>query len=283
MNMTAKPESIKSPILRYHGGKWRIAPWVISHFPPHKVYVEPFGGSAAVLIQKERAITEIYNDLDAELFNLFKVMRDEAQARELYYLLKWTPHSRKEYDAAFETSDDPVEQARRSLVKVWFGMHTKGLKEKSGFDTRVNNDGYCGRVNSFVKISDLLELYRERLTGVILECVDALKLLDRHDSINTLTYLDPPYVPDTRSGKLYRYEMTNDDHRALAEKNRKSKGMIIISGYPSDLYDQELYSDWVRVDRKAHTDGGHERIEALWLNPQAWAALEATKAQGVLI
>ena len=281
--MTAKPEPIKSPILRYHGGKWRIAPWVISHFPPHKVYVEPFGGSAAVLIQKERAITEIYNDLDAELFNLFKVMRDEAQAMELYHLLKWTPHSRLEYDAAFEVSDDPVEQARRSLVKVWFGMHTKGLKEKSGFDTRVNRDGYCGRVNSFVKVPDLLELYKERLTGVILECVDALKLLDRHDSINTLTYLDPPYVSDTRSGKLYRYEMTDDDHRALAKKSRKSKGMIIISGYPSDLYDQELYSDWVRVDRKAHTDGGHERTEALWINPQAWAAVEATKAQGVLI
>ena len=281
--MTAKPEPIKSPILRYHGSKWRIAPWVISHFPPHKVYVEPFGGSAAVLIQKERAITEIYNDLDAELFNLFKVVRDEAQARELYYLLKWTPHSRLEYDAAFEVSDDPVEQARRSLVKVWFGMHTKGLKEKSGFDTRVNKDGYCGRVNSFVKVPDLLELYKERLTGVILECVDALKLLDRHDSINTLTYLDPPYVSDTRSGKLYRHEMTNDDHRALAEKSRKLKGMIIISGYPSDLYDQELYSDWVRVDRKAHTDGVHERTEALWINPRAWAALEATKAQGVLI
>ena len=281
--MTAKPKPIKSPILRYHGSKWRIAPWVISHFPPHKVYVEPFGGSAAVLIQKERAITEIYNDLDAELFNLFKVMRDEAQARELYYLLKWTPHSRLEYDAAFEASDDPVEQARRSLVKVWFGMHTKGLKEKSGFDTRVNNDGYCGRINSFVKISDLLELYKERLTGVVLECVDALKLLDRHDASHILTYLDPPYVPDTRSGKLYRYEMTNDDHRALADKNRKLKGMIIISGYPSDLYDRELYSDWVRVDRKAHTDGGHERTEALWINPQAWAALEAIKAQGVLI
>lgn len=281
--MSCETKTIERPIMRYHGAKWRLAPWVIEHFPPHKVYVEPFGGSAAVLLRKDRAKTEIYNDLDDELFNLFKVMRDSEQSKQLQYLLQWTPYSRQEYDAAFEKTDNPVERARRTLIKTWFGMHTKGLKHKSGFDTRVNSDGYCARTNSFIKVADLIEAFRERLSSVILECVDALDLIDRAFSSTTLTYLDPPYVSNTRSGKLYRHEMTDNDHRSLSEICHRSKGMIIISGYPSELYDEELYKDWVRVDRGSYTDGGHARTEVMWLNPQAWESLQATKAQGVLI
>ena len=270
---------IDRAILRYHGSKWRLAPWVVSPFPPHKVYIEPFGGSAAVLIQKEQAKTEIYNDLDDELYNLFKVMRDDEQGERLKLLLQWTPYSRKEYDLAFEETSEPVERARRTLVKAWLGMYTKGLKDRSGFDTRVNSDGFCGRVNSFNKVPGLLELYRERLSGVVMECIDAFDLIGRADSHHTLTYLDPPYVPSTRSGKLFRHEMNEDDHRALAGKARAVEGMVIISGYPSDLYDRELYSDWVRVEKGSRTDGGHQRTEVLWLNLAARDALQAVKSQ----
>lgn len=257
------------PILRYHGGKWRIAPWIIEFFPDHKVYVEPFGGGASVLLSKERSNAEIYNELDGELCNLFRVIRDPEQSKQLRAGLVFTPYARKEYDSAFEPSDCPVEQARRTLIKAWFGMFSKGLLQRSGFDMRVNGDGFCSRVGTFVKLPELIDVYRERLTGVVIETIDALKLIPRVDAAHTLFYVDPPYTLDSRSGSYYRHEMTDDDHRSLAEVLHGCKGMVLISGYRSSLY-EELYHDWHCQECGAYTDGTHARTEVLWINPAAW-------------
>src|SRR6266576_1049473 len=103
---------VERPILRYHGGKFVLAPWIISHFPEHRVYVEPYGGAASVLLRKERSYAEVYNDLDSEIVNLFRVARDNG--KELIRVLALTPFAREEYQAAWEATDDPLEQARRT-------------------------------------------------------------------------------------------------------------------------------------------------------------------------
>src|SRR5690606_17939073 len=101
--------------------KWRLAPWIISHFPPHQVYVEPFGGAASVLMQKHRVYAEVYNDLDGEVVNVFRVLRDPDTAARLERALRFTAFARDEYESAYEPCDDPVEQARRTIVKGAMG------------------------------------------------------------------------------------------------------------------------------------------------------------------
>lgn len=276
MSLQQHPPIVR-PIIRYHGAKWRIAPWVLEHFPAHRVYVEPFGGGASLLLQKERAITEIYNDMDNELVNLFRVLRDPEQAARLRQALTFTLYARDEYDAAYAPSPCPVEQARRTLIKTWLGAHSKGLMNKSGFDTRTNKDGYCSRVNTFVKLPELIEDFQKRLKGVVIENTDALRLIPRMDAAHTLFYVDPPYVPEGRSGKYYQHEMTEAGHRELAALLCAAKGMVVISGYPGSLYDKELYADWHREECEALTDGAHARTEVLWLNEAAARGLRIAK------
>jgi len=131
----------KRPLLRYHGGKWLLAPWIISNFPAHRVYVEAFGGAGSVLLRKERAYGEIYNDLDNEIVNLFRVGR--ARGDELRRALELTPFSRVEYRLSFEVSDDPVEQARRTVTRSLMGFGSNALCRlvKSGFRANSNRSG----------------------------------------------------------------------------------------------------------------------------------------------
>lgn len=116
------------PVLRYHGGKWLLAPWIASHFPAHDVYVEPYGGGASVLMRKARSRAEVYNDLDEDVVNVFRVLRDEGQAERLREVLALTPYSRTEWKESFSTSDDPVERARRTFVRLYFSFATTSAR-----------------------------------------------------------------------------------------------------------------------------------------------------------
>ncbi|ASM76453.1 Site-specific DNA-methyltransferase [Vitreoscilla filiformis] len=103
---TTKPASLaadgpKRAVLRYFGGKWAIAPWVLRHLPPHRIYVEPFGGAASVLMRKTRSEIEVYNDLDSEIVSLFRVIQDPMQCAALMRKLRRTPYARAEFDQAF--------------------------------------------------------------------------------------------------------------------------------------------------------------------------------------
>lgn len=122
-------------VFRYLGGKTRIAPWIISHFPKHDCYGEPFGGSASVLMAKPQSPVEAYNELNGECVNYFRVLRNPEHAAELQRLLELTPYAQEEYNAAFEPSDDPVEQARRTFIKGFIGMGATTLSNdvKSGY------------------------------------------------------------------------------------------------------------------------------------------------------
>jgi DNA adenine methylase len=265
----------KRPALRYHGGKWKLAPWIISHFPQHRVYTETYGGGASVLLRKPRCYAEIYNDLDGEIVNVFRVLRDPAQARELERLITLTPYARTEFETSNLASGDPIEQARRTIFRSFAG-HGSTLTGKHGTGFRV----YCGDhrrgatpAGEWKGYADHVATLAQRMAGVYIEQRPALDVLTEYDGTKVLHYVDPPYVVDTRgernAGKAYRHEMTDDDHRAMAAILHSLKGFVILSGYACDLYDQELFADWHRVERRALADRSLERTEVLWLNPRA--------------
>ena len=272
---TIKPSR---PVLRYHGGKWRLAEWIISQFPPHQIYVEPYAGAASVLMRKPRVAGEMISDLDGEIVNLFRVLRDPMQSRELERLVRLTPYARSEYEAAYLPAGDPIEQARRTLLKSGAGFGSDAITAQqywiSGFRDSLTR-GKTVPASDWGNYPKQIEAFTERLRGVVIENRPAADVIRKHDTADTLFYCDPPYAHSTRAGHQkrvhsYRFEMTDDEHRELAALLRQVKGMVVLSGYACPLYD-ELFGDWRRVERAAHADGAGERTECLWLNPLAVA------------
>lgn len=265
------------PILRYHGGKFRLAQWILSFFPEHRIYVEPFGGAASVLLQKPRTYMDVYNDLDGDVVNLFKVTRDLGE--KLVAAIEMTPFSRDEFKTAYEKSTDPVERARRLVVRSFMGHGSNSHNRPTGFrrHSRQSGTSPCHDWRNYPPA--LLEIV-ERLQGVVIENIDASTLIQQQDSEETLFYLDPPYVLSTRDkGTDYNFEMNDQDHFELANLVNSLKGMVVLSGYPCDLYDKVLYKDWYRSERIAMADGARERTEVIWLNAAAQNALEAESRQ----
>lgn len=249
--------------LRYYGGKNRSVNWITSYFPPHYTYVEPYGGSAAVLLQKEPSYFEVYNDLDSNVVTLFRVLRERES--ELIRAIELTPWSREELQIAYEgpgpATDDELEIARRFYVRCWqsFG-HLHG-----GWRYQHSDNGYS-IVEQWNRTKHLYQV-AARLKKVQIEKDEALKIIDRFDTPQTLFYLDPPYVHDTRYQKNgYLHEMTDEQHHQLAAKLHGIEGTAIISGYRGQLYD-ELYRDWVSFEKTARTNNNTPRIETLWLSP----------------
>jgi DNA adenine methylase len=273
------------PVLRYHGGKWRLAPWIISHFPPHRVYVEPFGGAASVLLRKPRARGEVYNDLWDRVVDLFRVLRDECLALELESRLRLTPFARSEFKAAtpeaFDT-DDIVERARMTIVRAYQGHGSNAPNERMSTGFRSNSmRSNTTPANEWAGYPDCLPDFVERMRGVIIESRPAADVMHGFDGPDTLHYVDPPYLPETRSPgnpyckkHMYAHEMSVADHRALAKTLKSLEGMVVLSGYPSPLYDK-LYAKWHRVEISARADGALDRTEVLWINPAAWNAKRA--------
>lgn len=262
------------PLLRYHGGKWKLAPWIISHMSDHKTYVEPFGGGASVLIRKPRAHAEIYNDLDGDIVNLFQCARDHGQ--ELQQLLRLTPFARSEFDISYDETEDPMERARRMIVRSFQGFGSAAASgERTGFRASSSRSGTSPAMD-WRNHADALDAIVDRLQGVVIENRDALAVMAHHDRPSTLHYVDPPYVHSTRStkvrhnetGKCYRHELSDEQHHDLALFLRTLQGKVIVSGYPCNLY-AEIFGDWHCVERHAHADGARDRVECLWLNAAA--------------
>ena len=118
-------DKVSRSVLRYFGGKWAIAPWIIEHMPAHRVYVEPFGGAASVLLRKPRSKIEVYNDLDDEIVGIFQLLQDPAQCARLIRMLARTPYSRREFEMAFKPSTDPVIRAKRAIVRAFMAYHPR--------------------------------------------------------------------------------------------------------------------------------------------------------------
>lgn len=280
-------ESPTRPVLRYHGGKWKLAPWILQHLPPHRVYVEPYGGAASILLRKPRAYGEVYNEIDGDVVNLFRVLRDEASAAELKRRLELTPFAREEFESSYQPANDNIDQARLLVVRAFMGFGSNGhcIRRKTGFRANSNRSGTVP-AHDWANYPDALKGITERIRGVVIENRDAIEVMLQHDGADTLHYVDPPYVHSTRAMKNpydlayggYAKEMNDGEHEHLLSVLMELRGMVVLSGYPSPLYDETLAA-WHRVETAAHADGARPRQEVLWLNAQAADALEASREQ----
>lgn len=272
--------NITAPVLRYHGGKFRLASWVLEHFPAHKCYVEPFGGAAGVLIQKQRSYAEVYNDLDGDIVNLFRVLQDESTSRRLVELLTLTPYAREEFELAWQPIDDPVERARRIIVRAQMGFGSAGAsKGRTGF--RIDTARAYGTAQHlWQRYPEHLATVCQRLAGVLIENRPAIEVMKAHDAPDTLHYADPPYMHATRvagseKGRYYRHELSDQEHGELLSALKGLQGMVVISGYPSELYKAEL-AGWTMNTTSARISagrGGATRCECVWLNEACMKAL----------
>lgn len=276
---------VTRPIVRWLGGKWRLAPWIIEHFPKHRVYVEPFGGGGSVLLRKERVHAEVWNDLDGEIVNVFRVLRDDATAARLLRQLRLTPFAREEFDAAYAVVEEPVERARRFIVLAYMGFGCNAhARVPTGFRSNSARSGTTP-AGDWANYPGALRAAVERLTGVVVENRDAREVMAQHDAPGTLHYVDPPYIHSTRGDgtpydvayRGYSVELSDEDHRGLLHFLRDIEGYVVLSGYPHPIYDEAL-PDWQRVERKAYADGARARTEVLWINPRAARDLQPTLA-----
>jgi DNA adenine methylase len=257
-------------VLKYPGAKWVLADWVISHFPPTNHYVEPYFGSGAVLLSKTPSPHEVVNDLNGEVVNLFRMIRDRGA--ELAARVEMTPWAREEYTAYGEdsASADPIEQARMFLVRCW-QAHGSRIGNRSGWK-HSGNSLVCP-VRLWQQVPARILAVVERLRCVEIECLPALTITGRYSTPDTLIYADPPYPYQARSDrargrKMYRHELTNADHLALLDALDAHPGPVVLSGYHCPLYDNRL-PHWHTVERRAQAEKANVRIEVLWLNDKA--------------
>ena len=263
------------PAIRYFGSKWRLSEWIISFFPAHRVYVEPYGGSAAILLRKPISDVEVYNELDSEVVNFFQVLRDINLAQELKRLAILTPFSIGELlEAKPLDCDSPVERARKLLVRSYMGFSgSEFMYRKNGRNgfRHVGFDAGTDAAKLWASWTDRVEVLTARLRGVSIERMDAIKLISRYDRHDTLFYIDPPYVHSTRNiapgidEMMYLHGMTDNDHESLSIVLHQVQGFVILSGYSCELYNR-LYSGWELHQIESTTNKNAKKVESIWIN-----------------
>lgn len=267
----------------WYGGKYSHLDWILPLLPNTTHYCEPFGGSAAVLINREPAPVETYNDIDGELVNFFRVLRAEKET--LIEAIGLTPFSREEFELAISGPAEGIsdlERARRFYVRarqVRTGLAQKASSGRWANCLLTSRAGMAGAVSRWLGAVEELPYIAQRLLRVQIEHAPAIEVIQRYDSADTLFYCDPPYPHDSRTDhNAYAYEMTDDQHRELAEVLHGVKGRVVLSGYQSLLM-QELYGDWRSiegVERLVHSVK-MPRTEVVWMNydtegESAWRA-----------
>ncbi len=256
----------------WYGGKYSHLDWLLPLLPQTQHYCEPFGGSAAVLINREPSPVETYNDLDGELVNFFRVLREQKDA--LIEAIGLTPFARSEFELAIQQSSETLtelERARRFYVRarqVRTGLAQTASSGRWAHCVLTSRAGMAGAVSRWLGSIEDLPAIAQRLLRVQIENAPAVEVIQRYDSEETLFYCDPPYVHNTRGdSKAYRYEMSNDQHRELATALHDVKGKVAVSGYQCDLMD-ELYENWTRTIAPSRTihSTKQQRQEILWTN-----------------
>lgn len=254
-------------VLKYPGAKWSLKEWIISHFPHHHSYLEPFFGSGAVLFNKPRSNIETVNDLDGDVVNLFECIRKDPEklGRMVYY----TPYSRQVYETTFsaETPAGHFERAAWFLIKCNQGHGFRTNEILVGWKNDVQGRERAYAAKNWTELPEVISQAAERLRGVQIECRTAVEVIARFNAENVLIYCDPPYVLSARSGgkRQYKHEMTDEDHLKLLDVLKSHRGPVLISGYPSELYGREL-RDWYRETTTATDQLSRRRQEVLWMN-----------------
>ncbi len=268
---------MNAPPICYFGGKTILAPRIVRLLPRHDHYVEPFCGSLAVLLAKPPSVMETVNDLDGDLMTFWRVLRDNPD--ELARACALTPHSRAEHQAAYNrTACDDLERSRRLWVTLTQGRG--GIPRRSGWRHYVKPSGNTSMPAYLTSYIDRMATVAERLQAVSLECLPALELIATYGrEPDVLLYVDPPYLGSSRSSagdprngtNRYIHEMLNeDDHRELAAALTDCRAAVVLSGYPSALYDH-LYDGWYRAEFTTGTGQSARgewstRTEVLWSN-----------------
>lgn len=264
-------------VCKVPGSKWTHAEWIVSHYVRRPVYLEGFFGSGAPLFAKPRSPTEIVNDLDDRVIALFRCLRDRPE--DLARVVGLTPYARTEWRECRGDADvaDELERARRFLVEGW-QSHGARTGSRSGWRRDGKDNGRRGRsfAQEWADLPARIMVAAERLRGVHIEHRPALQLLRTYRGPEVLVYLDPPYPAETSQGTrdvLYRHEMLAvDEHAELLAEAMLHPGPLLLSSYRNDLYDRVLLAaGWAVAERAARGEHGVERVEALYLNPVAWA------------
>lgn len=314
MNKNERPNR---PIIKYHGGKWRLGKWIVPILEEiqHDLYCEPFGGSAAVLLQKERSLMEVWNDMSWDLHNFFTVLREAPE--QLVWAIQNTPYSYSEwqyassigaYFAKLENSDETgsprkikvhgtsrgvfdhinnLERARLFYIRCQMSIMGEGVINAGFRRQKMYSRGISGKSSmkpaslSFMETEHIWQTV-DRLRGVVLENAPASDIISLYDKPETLFYVDPPYLGTTRARRVaYHHELVSKaDHIDLLVLLETLNSMVVLSGYPSELYKTHLErKGWRRLDHQARINGAGQRIESLWLNRKTQERLEQAKKE----
>jgi DNA adenine methylase len=276
----------RNKLLKWHGGKHYLAPKIVALMPSHLHYVEPFFGGGSVLfardpdepslfagnVAKLRGVSEIVNDINGRLINFWRVLQDPERFERFRRTVEAIPLARAEWQKAHDHTydQDSVADAVALFVDARQSLagRMKGFTPLTRTRTRRQLNG---NVSEWLRAVEGLPAIHTRLRRVAIENVPALKLIEREDTPQTCFYCDPPYLHETRATtKAYHYEMSEADHQALLAVLVRCKGKVMLSGYPSELYDRTLAS-WKRhtFDMPNHAAGGdakNRETEVLWCN-----------------
>lgn len=251
-------------VVKYPGSKWSICQWIIGMFPSHHTYLEPFFGSGAVLFNKPRSNIETVNDLDGNVVNLFECIRKDPErlAREIYMM----PYAREVYEKVFkECPEEPFEKAVNFFIRLNMGHGFRTTGEKVGWKNDIQGRERAYAAQDWVKLPDKIMQAAERLRGVQIENRPAIEVIKRFNYPNVFIYCDPPYMLETRHGKQYRCEMSDEDHEELLNILLQHKGYVMISGYDTELY-RNMLGGWNRYEKVSYSQVGSKKQEVLWMN-----------------
>ena len=291
---------LRSPV-PWFGGKALMVGNLLPLIPEHEIYVEVFGGGASLLFAKEPSPVEIYNDLDSGLVLFFRCLRDPQKLRKLRRLLMTMPYSREEYCYCRDTWEDCEDEVQRAFR--WFvvaRMSFSGLFGNSwGATVTKSSRGMAGTSSRWMSAIEELPIIHERVMKTQIENNDFRKIFETYDTEETLFYVDPPYVPETRRGGAYRHELNADDHRELVQILLGLKGMGLLSGYATNLYRPLEDAGWRRFDYqtichaagrtrvsglqgKGHVKEKQSRTESVWVSPRCGKVVEMPDGSRVL-
>ncbi len=262
-----------TPPLKWHGGKHYLAPKIVALMPPHIHYVEPYAGGLSVLLDKDpEGVSELVNDINGDVTNFWEVLRDVKSFARFRRQVEAIPFSEPVWEAAAEqlTDRDPVVRAVAFFVRCRQSLAGRMDTFASISRTRTR----CGmneQASAWLSAVRGLDVVHARLSRVVIRNRDALDVMRSEDTIDTLQYLDPPYVPSTRQSRdAYRHEMTEEDHGIMLGVITKLKGKVMLSGYPSELYDEAL-AGWNKhtfdlPNNAASGSRKRQMTECVWCN-----------------
>lgn len=268
-------------LVAWPGGKGRQLNELLGLIPYTQTFVEPFGGGAAVLLNRRPSPVEVYNDLDGDLVNLFQVVRCPELFSRWETLVELTMYSRDEFRKACAILNSPNKHEYNEVARAW-AMYTAQNQSYGGNHKRT--EGQWSRsvttnsgASRWWSKYDTLVAVHTRLRNVQIESSDAVSVIETWDTPDTTFYIDPPYVLDTRAEKYYQHEMEDEDHKHLIDVLLNVEGAVVLSGYDHPIYWPLVEAGWHVTKYEAHASsfvaGNGEsmpvRTEYVWRNPVA--------------